>query len=137
MVRVILVRSVLSSMLAFLLSNTWVSKTSLLKLEQFFWYFFWSSNQGGRGVHLLAWEVLCQPLRDGGLGIQSLTVRREALLAKYVVRFILYFHSMLSSLMRAKYGPWVELDEIQPLWNYSFMWREICGQAWEVMVHMH
>lgn len=24
-------------------------------------------------------EVLCQPMRDGGLGLQSLVVRREAL----------------------------------------------------------
>ena len=44
--------------------------------------FVWGSTLERLKVHLLAWEVIAQPKCDGGLGLQSLKVSNQALLAK-------------------------------------------------------
>lgn len=70
--RITLVRSVLSSIPIYIFSNAILSKTLVSKFKQYFQRFFWELWPGCEGVHLLAWNVICQPLRDRGLGIQSL-----------------------------------------------------------------
>lgn len=40
-------------------------------------------------VHSVAWHVVYQQVQDQGLGIQSLPVRREALMARHVVSYLL------------------------------------------------
>lgn len=67
--RVFLVRSVLNSIPIDLLANAILSKTLVIKLEQHFQRFLCGSQPRGGGIHLLAWDVVCQPLRDGGLSI--------------------------------------------------------------------
>ena len=57
-------------------------------------------------MHLLAWEMVCQPLRDGRLGVQFLIARREALIARYVARLLLDPESLWSAVMRFIYGSW-------------------------------
>lgn len=126
--RVTLVRFVLSFLLVYLLSNTWMPKMYLLKLEQLLRQILWRSYQEGWEVYLLAWKVFCQPMRDGGLRIQSLMVRWEALIIKHATRFLLCLDGLWSSLMMVKYGSWM-IDNINPLWSSSFMWREICARA--------
>lgn len=127
--KVILVRSVLSSIPVYFLSHTWVPKSYPLKLEQLFHQFIWGSHQECQGMHLLTQEVLYQPVKDGGLGIQSLVVQREALTTRHVMRFLLYSDSIQSSLMRAKYDPWTRPNEIRPPQSCSDMSKEICGHT--------
>lgn len=67
--RITLVKSVLGSMPIYILSSTILSKSLVSKLEQYFQSFLWGSHSGGHGLYLLAWNVVCQPLREGGLGI--------------------------------------------------------------------
>lgn len=50
----ILVRSILSSMPVYFLSNRILPKTLMVKLEQHFQSFLWGSHPGGGGVRLLA-----------------------------------------------------------------------------------
>ena len=72
----------LSFMQVYLLSYSVLPRTIVGSLEKLFRSFLWGSRpEGGDGVHLLAWEVVCQPLRDGRLGIQSMVIRQEALIA--------------------------------------------------------
>lgn len=73
--RVTIIRSILSAISIFLLSYIIVLSATLSKLEQLFRNFLWGSHQERTGVHLLAWDVLCLPIRKGRLGIQSLHVR--------------------------------------------------------------
>lgn len=58
-----------------ILSKTPVVKQSIISK------IFLGSCPRGSGVHLLAWDVVCQPLSNGGLGIQSLVTSWEALIA--------------------------------------------------------
>ncbi len=52
--RLTLVRSVLGSMPVYLMANTVVPKTTLLKIERLLRSFLWGSHSGGHGVHLVA-----------------------------------------------------------------------------------
>ena len=128
--RVTLVRSILNSILVYLLSNIILSKTLVGRLEQFFWSFLWGSRLGGGGgMYLLMWEVVCQPLRDRGLGVQSLAARQEVFIAQHMARFLLDPRSLWSTVMRARYKMWMMDEEIQVGWDASFLWKEIYAHA--------
>ncbi|XP_038974091.1 uncharacterized protein LOC120105576 [Phoenix dactylifera] len=94
--RVTLVRAVLGSIPVYLMANTVVPKTILLRIERFLRSFLWGSYGGGHGVHLVAWEQVCLPTSEGGLGVQSLIERREAFFARHAARFMLEPHGLRS-----------------------------------------
>lgn len=107
MYRVILVRLVLNLMPIYLLVNTILPKSSLQMLELLFRNFLWGSSSDRDGVHLIAWGIICQPICDDGLDIQSLLVKSEAVIVKHVARFLFEPEGFWCSMMRAKYGVWV------------------------------
>ncbi|XP_038972451.1 uncharacterized protein LOC120104769 [Phoenix dactylifera] len=122
--RVTLVRSVLSSIPIYLLSNFLMPVATVRNLERIFRNFIWGRNGGRGGIHLMAWEVVCQPTRCGGLGVQSLVMRREVLLARQAARVVLEPDGMWAALMRAKYGALA--PGIRGGRRHSPIWREIC-----------
>ncbi|XP_038975222.1 uncharacterized protein LOC120106307 [Phoenix dactylifera] len=104
MERLTLVRLVLGSMPIYLMANTVVPKTTLLKIERLLRSFLWGSHGGGHGVHLVAWEQVCLSISEGGLEVQSLLERREALIARHAARFLLEPQGLWSRVMAARYG---------------------------------
>lgn len=72
-------------------------------------------------------------MRDGSLGIQSLIVRREALIMRHALRLLLYPNSLLSLPMVAKYGPQTLTADIRLAWSSSFMQKKICARAMRIM----
>ncbi|XP_038984386.1 uncharacterized protein LOC120111407 [Phoenix dactylifera] len=129
--RITLVRLVLTSIPIFLLSNAIIPVRVLRSFEQLFRKFIWGRSSGRGGVHLLAWDVVCQPTSHGGLGVQSLVARRKALVARHAARFVLEPESMWSSLMRAKYGTLVPGARAGR--HHSPIWREMCASAGVVL----
>ncbi|XP_038982920.1 uncharacterized protein LOC120110939 [Phoenix dactylifera] len=122
--RLTLIRSVLGSIPLYLMAHTVIPKTTLLRIERLLRSFLWGSHGGGHGVHLVAWEQVCRPTSEGGLGVQSLMGRREALIARHAARFLLEPHSLWSQVMAARYGR----GGLEGVWRgrrVSFMWREI------------
>lgn len=129
MARITLLRSVLTSLPLYLLSNADVPRTCLRRIERCFRDFLWASTQDGHGIHLLLWDTVCLPISEGGLSIQSLSVRRDALIARHATRFLLDPHCLWSSFMRARYGPWTPSSDFQSLRRYSSFWKEVCRHA--------
>ncbi|XP_038978394.1 uncharacterized protein LOC120108761 [Phoenix dactylifera] len=125
--RITLVRSVLTSVPIYLLTNAIIPVIVLRSLEQLFRNFIWGRCSSRGGVHLMAWDVVCLLTSLGGLGVQSLVARRKALAARHAVRFVLEPESMWSSLMRAKYGALVPRVRVGR--HHSPVWREMCARA--------
>ncbi|XP_038974250.1 uncharacterized protein LOC120105653 [Phoenix dactylifera] len=123
--RLTLIRSVLCSMPIYLMAHTVVPKTVLVGIERLMRSFLWGSYRGGHGIHLLAWERVCLPLREGGLGVQSLLVRREALLARRAVQLVLEPLGHWSQVMIARYGRAGLEGPAIGRRRRSFMWRDI------------
>ncbi|XP_038980099.1 uncharacterized protein LOC120110150 [Phoenix dactylifera] len=133
--RVTLVRAVLGSLPVYLMANTVVPKTILLRIERLLRDFLWGSYGGGHGVHLVAWEQVCRPTSKGGLGVQSLIERREAFIARHAARFILEPHGLWSQVMAARYGRGAS-GMAQRGRRASFMWREIGRHPPTVSAHI-
>ncbi|XP_038971154.1 uncharacterized protein LOC120104305 [Phoenix dactylifera] len=132
--RVTLVRAVLGSIPVYLMANTVVPKTILLRIERLLRCFLWGSYGGGHGVHLVAWEQVCLPTSEGGLGVQSLIERREALIARHAAQFMLVPHSFWSQVMAARYGQGASAAARTGR-RVSFMWREIGRYLPSVAAH--
>lgn len=84
-------------------------------------------------MHLLAWDMICQPLRQRGLGVHSLMMRREALIARHVAKYVLEPEGLWSSMMRAKYESLTTATGFQVGRQCSYIWREMCARALMVL----
>ncbi|XP_038989084.1 uncharacterized protein LOC120112939 [Phoenix dactylifera] len=124
MERLTLIRSVLGSMPVYLMANTVVPKTTLLRVERLLRCFLWGSYGGGHGVHLVAWEHVCRPTSEGSLGVQSLLERCELFIARHAAQFLLEPHGLWSQVMAARYGRGGS-EAARRARRVSFMWREI------------
>lgn len=127
--RTILTRFVLSSIPIYFLLNIIMPCFILRSLKQQFQNFLQGSRQGGTGVHVLSWDVMCQLMYDGGPRIQSLIVRREAMLSIYVARFLTQTDCLWSLAMKARYDNQSQGSQIQNEHGSSFIWREIYAYA--------
>ena len=54
--------------------------------------------------HLVSWDVVCSPVKDGGMGVRNLVVLNKALLGKWLWRFGLEEHRLWRCVLVAKYG---------------------------------
>ncbi|XP_059295507.1 uncharacterized protein LOC132048838 [Lycium ferocissimum] len=70
--RAILIKHVLQSMPIHLLSAVNPPDCVINKMHRIFAQFFWSNTIGGRSRHWVAWNKMCLPIKEGGLGCRSL-----------------------------------------------------------------
>ncbi|GKD47497.1 retrovirus-related pol polyprotein from transposon TNT 1-94 [Tanacetum coccineum] len=79
-----LIRSVLGSMHVYW-ALVFILPTSLmLELEQVMRGFLWCQDEIKKGKAKVAWEVVCLPRKEGGLGIRRLEIFNKALIASYI-----------------------------------------------------
>lgn len=64
----------------------------------------WGSFGNDFKYHLLKLNIVKQPLRKGGLGIRDLIIFNEAILGKWLWRFINEKNKFRRTVVRAKYG---------------------------------
>jgi hypothetical protein len=67
--RLVLINSVLTSLVMFMLSFFEVPKGVLERLDYFRSRFFWQGDNHKKKYRLAKWNVLCQPKDHDGLGI--------------------------------------------------------------------
>ncbi|XP_059310243.1 uncharacterized protein LOC132061439 [Lycium ferocissimum] len=80
--RYILIAHVLQTMPIYLLSAMNPLKGVINQLHKIFAKFFWSNTAGVKGRHWVAWDKMCLPKDEGGLGFRSLHDIAKALFAK-------------------------------------------------------
>jgi hypothetical protein len=86
--RLVLINSVLSSLLMFMLSFFEVPKGVLEKINYFRSRFFWQHDSQKKKYRLTKWSIMCQPNNQGGLRIQNLEIQNECLLSKWLFKLI-------------------------------------------------
>jgi hypothetical protein len=86
--RLVLINSVLSSLLMFMLSFFEVPKGVLKKINYFRSRFFWQHDSQKKKYRLTKWSIMCQPNNQGGLRIQNLEIQNECLLSKWLFKLI-------------------------------------------------
>lgn len=86
--RITLTKAVLSSIPVHTMSTITLPQATIQRLDKLSRDFIWGSDGDQRRQHLLSWEKICVPKREGGLGIRLTTEMNKALLAKLGWRLI-------------------------------------------------
>ena len=82
--RVTLIKSVLMSMQTFWCSHFVLPKRVCLNIEKIIRKFLWSGNEMNPNRASVAWEDLCLPKEEGGLGIKRMQDWNIALMGKHI-----------------------------------------------------
>ena len=72
----------------FYLSTFQIPASIEQKLNGLMRRFFWTGSKEGRGLALVAWDDICKPTDQGGLGVPHLKTMNVALLTKWVKRIV-------------------------------------------------
>ena len=75
--------------------------------------FFWTGLKEGRGLALIAWDDICKPTGQGGLGVPHLKMMNVPLLTKWVKRIVGPEEDVIRTVMRDRYGASVVWDKMR------------------------
>jgi hypothetical protein len=100
--RLVLINSVLTNMVLYMISFFQLPKGILHRLDYFRSRFFWQGDSEKKKYRLTKWNVVCRPKNQGGLGIHDLEVKNKALLGKWLARFLTE-DGVWQTLLRRKY----------------------------------
>jgi hypothetical protein len=100
--RLVLINSVLTNMVLYMISFFQLPKGVLHRLDYFRSRFFWQGDNEKKKYRLTKWSVVCRPKDQGGLGVHDLEVKNKALLGKWLAR-LLTEEGRWQQLLRRKY----------------------------------
>lgn len=82
-------------------------------------------------VHLLSWDKLCKPKKDGGLGIRSTRIANSAFLMKVLRSFCTKLESLWCSVIKSKYRcGWRDFPIVDQRRKSSNFWNGL-AKSWE------
>ena len=82
--RLQLLRTVIFGLVSFWLSAFILPKGCIKSIESLCSQFLWSGNHEKRGVAKIAWQTVCLPKQEGGLGLRSFSVWNQVLCLKFI-----------------------------------------------------
>lgn len=101
--RIALIRSTLSNLHIYYFS-IFKARSKVIKSIDKMQRDFLQELRENKKYHLIKWDVVSKPLGKGGLGLGKLSIRNDALPAKWLWRFLREEESMWHSVIGAKYG---------------------------------
>ncbi|XP_062018153.1 uncharacterized protein LOC133734539 [Rosa rugosa] len=136
----ILIRVVAQALPTYAMSAFQLTKNFCEDLEQMCARFWWGSTEDKRKIHWKAWDALCLPKEEEGLGFRSLTEFNLAMLAKQAWRIISDPASLIARVYKAKYFSegsfWSATAHTAPSysWRSIFATRELLksGSYWQI-----
>lgn len=106
--RLILIKAVIDAIPTYWISNHKLPLGIQKEIEKIKRDFYWglSEEEGLRNkkLHMIRWEIICNPKKRGGLGVKVLAWKNAALLAKWWWRAKLERSSLWYKLLTNKYG---------------------------------
>ena len=87
--------------------------------------FWWGHDLGVRKMHLLNWDIICTPKKDGGIGLKKFSLMNQVMLAKQYWRISHNPQSFISRTFKARYFPRSSIHDCKPKSHHSWFWRNI------------
>ncbi|XP_020871723.1 uncharacterized protein LOC9299799 [Arabidopsis lyrata subsp. lyrata] len=134
--RVTLTKAVLSSIPVHSMSTILMPQHSLDRLDKMSKDFIWGSSPEKKKQHLIAWDRVCLPKAEGGLGIRQAKKVNKALLAKLGWRLLHDRVSLWACVIRSKYhvGDVHDQNWTKPKSTWSSTWRSLNTGMREVVI---
>ncbi|GJU56847.1 putative reverse transcriptase domain, reverse transcriptase zinc-binding domain protein [Tanacetum coccineum] len=104
----------------------------MLELEQLMRGFLWCQGDMRKGKAKVAWEVVCLPKKEGGLGIRRLEVFNKALITSHIWSLLLHKESLWVKWIHTYKLNGRSFWEIPLRGKMSLGWRKIL-QIWLVL----
>ncbi|XP_019163544.1 PREDICTED: uncharacterized protein LOC109159890 [Ipomoea nil] len=122
----ILLKTVAQALPTYTMSMYLLPSTFCERLERLMNKFWWvSNNNNGGGIRWLAWNKMCYPKVQGGLGFKGLSKFNLALLAKQGWRLLTQPSSLAARIIKARYYPQSDFLEAKIGANQSYSWRSV------------
>lgn len=125
--RITLAKSVLTSIPFYTMQSTLLPANSCNAIEKIIRNFICGKLNESKGVNLVSWKELCQPLRNGGCGLLRLESQNRAFLAKMIYKFHKEDDTLWVIILRGKYG--FNMSPKFPQ-NSSSFWKNM-RKVWE------
>ena len=102
----VLLKAVLLAIPTYFMAIFWMPAGVRRRLESVMRGFFWrgSRQEESRGVALVAWETVCRPVSQGGLGVPHYQLVNMAFLTKWVARLMHASGDLIAAMLRDGYG---------------------------------
>ncbi|GKB45506.1 hypothetical protein Tco_0896259 [Tanacetum coccineum] len=100
-------------------------KTIINRLEGIRRKFFWGGSSDTYKIPWIAWNKVISSPKQGGLGIGSLVVSNQALLAKWWRRFLIEDNALWCKVIRSIHGPQGGLHDASLIRSKSGPWYQI------------
>uniref|UniRef100_A0A2N9I8S1 Reverse transcriptase domain-containing protein n=1 Tax=Fagus sylvatica TaxID=28930 RepID=A0A2N9I8S1_FAGSY len=102
--RLTLIKSTVSSLPIYFLSLFPIPASVNRQIERLQREFLWGGMGDAPKFPLVNWKTVCQPVYCGGLGIKNHAVLNQALLGKWLWRFMVEYDSLWKQVIVTKYG---------------------------------
>ena len=123
--RTSLISSTLQSMPLYTFSSFKVPETVCNKMDALSRAFLWGHDPTDRKMHMVSWEKICKPKRDGDLGLKKFGLMNQAMLARQYWRISQHPQTLVSRAFKAKYFPKNSIHDCSPKPHHSWFWRSI------------
>ncbi|CAA7022569.1 unnamed protein product [Microthlaspi erraticum] len=129
----VMIKSVAQALPTYVMSCFLLPQETIKKLQGAISKFWWSSKQNNRGLHWIAWEKICVPMEEGGLGFRDLKNFNLALLAKQLWRIFHYPSSFLARILKGRYFWLSNPLDVKKVNSPSYGWKSMMA-ARELLV---
>ncbi|KAE8671815.1 kinase-related family protein [Hibiscus syriacus] len=125
--RLVLIKSVLSSLPTYFLSIFKIPASILKTLNSIMSNFLWGGGNGIKKIHWVKWDDVCKSKTEGGLGVRNLIFMNRALLGKWSWRFANERNYVWRNFICSKYN----IDSSRLLFDSkipsqsSWLWRSV------------
>ncbi|KAJ9536724.1 hypothetical protein OSB04_un000109 [Centaurea solstitialis] len=120
-----LIISVLQSLQLYWMAIYIIPSGVIHELESLFRSFLWAQGDDARGRCKLSWDVVCQPIQSGGLGIRRLSSWNRALVSKHIWDILSNRNSLWVSWIRSYRLQGVSFWTIRSRGYWPWIFRKI------------
>ena len=131
--RITLAKSVLTTIPFYTMQTILLPVSCCKEIEKTIRNFIWGKPDGSRGISLIKWKDMCQPLKNGGCGLLNLETQNKAFIAKLIFQLHSQQDAFWVRILTGKYGLG---GGTRPMTSISPFWRNLQGLWQETSFHV-